>query len=91
MRTRAGTLLAARAAKGLNRARLSLRPLAPGLYTLTLTPKDAAGNVGASKAVAFQVARPAKRATKKARRPAQEDLITSAPSGSRRRAGSSRR
>ncbi len=58
LRTRAGKLLAAQAASGRNRARLNLRRLRPGAYTLTLTPTDAAGNVGAGKAVAFRVRKP---------------------------------
>jgi hypothetical protein len=56
-RTRVGTLLAARAGRGANRAKLSLRRLAPGDYTLTLTPTDPSGNVGKAKAVAFSVVR----------------------------------
>ena len=56
-RTRVGSLLAARAGRGANRAKLSLRRLAAGDYTLTLTPTDAAGNVGRAKAVAFSVVR----------------------------------
>jgi hypothetical protein len=75
LRTRAGTLLAARAGSGANRARLSVRDLPPGDYTLTLTPTDAAGNVGATKSVSFSVRRerPAKR---KAKRPAKRGRST---------------
>jgi hypothetical protein len=75
LRTRAGTLLAARAGRGANRARLSVNELPPGDYTLTLTPTDAAGNVGAAKSASFTVRRerPAKR---KAKRPAKQRRAT---------------
>jgi hypothetical protein len=55
LRTRAGRVLAARANRGVNRARLNLSRLAPGRYTLTLTPTDPSGNVGRTRAVQFTV------------------------------------
>jgi hypothetical protein len=91
LRTRAGTLLAARAGRGANRARLSVRELPPGEYTLSLTPTDAAGNVGATKSASFTVRRErrarrkterrAKRKTEqRAKRKAERGRSTSAPS-----------
>jgi hypothetical protein len=56
-RTRAGTLLAARAGVGENRGRIDLGALRVGEYTLTLTPTDASGNVGVKKLIAFRVRR----------------------------------
>ncbi len=56
-RTRAGTLLAARAAVGENSGRLDLGQLRAGDYTLKLTPTDVAGNVGAVKLITFRVRR----------------------------------
>ena len=56
LRTKAGTVLAANAAAGVNVARLDLRALQAGDYTLTLTPTDAAGNKGNVRVLAFSVA-----------------------------------
>ncbi|CAB4862771.1 unannotated protein [freshwater metagenome] len=43
------------AAPGVNRARLSVRRLPLGSYTLLLTPADPAGNTGAVRTVTFRV------------------------------------
>ncbi len=55
LRTPAGSFLAASAAAGANQARLGLGRLAPGDYSLTLTPVDGAGNTGAAARVGFHV------------------------------------
>jgi hypothetical protein len=54
-RVRSGTLAVPSAAAGANRARLALRGLARGAYTLRLTPTDAAGQAGPQRAVRFSV------------------------------------
>jgi hypothetical protein len=54
-RVRVARLLAARAGRGTNRARLDLAQLAAGRYTLVLKATDAAGNVGALKRVVFRI------------------------------------
>ena len=55
LRTKAGTVLAANAATGVNVALLDLRALRAGDYTLTLTPTDTAGNKGNVRVLPFRV------------------------------------
>lgn len=54
-RARAGSLPAVDAALGANRARLGVRRLRPGAYTLVLTPTDTAGNAGEPRSLRFHV------------------------------------
>lgn len=56
-RVRVGRLLATSAASGSNRAQLDVGDLVPGGYTLVLTARDDAGNVGPAKRVTFRVRR----------------------------------